>query len=73
MKFALAKSIFKGRFLIFDDAFINYDDKRLLRTLYFLLDQSTEGQILYFSCQSREVEMFRSENIKVNIIKMEDR
>ena len=59
-------------FLIFDDAFINYDIERLIRFLYLLLDESINRQIIYFTCHKREVEFFETENIDINIIQLED-
>lgn len=73
MKLSLIEESSLESFLIFDDAFINYDIERLIRFLYLLLDESINRQIIYFTCHKREVEFFETENIDVNIIQLEDR
>lgn len=40
--------------VILDDAFIQYDDKRLRKTLEFLLEYSKTRQVMLFTCQKRE-------------------
>ncbi|MEQ8197312.1 MAG: AAA family ATPase [Clostridiaceae bacterium] len=42
--------------LIFDDAFVQYDDERLKNTLEVLKELSLKRQIILFSCQKREEE-----------------
>ena len=59
-------------FIIFDDAFINYDLDRLRLALFFLLDLSNSRQIIYFSCHNREEEVLKSEAIDFNMIDLEE-
>lgn len=59
-------------FLIFDDAFINYDMDRLRNALYFLLDMTRSRQIIYFTCHKREMEILDSEAIAYNKIYLEE-
>ena len=72
MKLSLVKESDLDGFLLFDDAFINYDIERLIRFLYLLLDESYNRQIIYFTCHKREEEFLETENIDVNKIKLED-
>lgn len=72
MKLSVAKESIKDSFLIFDDAFINYDIERLRRFLYLILDESLSRQIIYFTCHKREEELFEAENIYVNFIQLGD-
>lgn len=72
MKLSLLEESDLRGFLIFDDAFINYDIERLIKFLYLLLDESSNRQIIYFTCHKREEEFFETENIDVNIIQLED-
>ena len=73
MKLSLAEEAIKDSFLIFDDAFINFDIERLIRFLYLILDESSSRQIIYFTCHKREEDFFEAENIEVNKIHLEDR
>ncbi|WP_311482452.1 AAA family ATPase [uncultured Anaerococcus sp.] len=73
MKLSLVEEVIKDSFLIFDDAFINYDIERLIRFLYLILDESSNRQIIYFTCHKREEEFFVAENINVNTLQLEDR
>ena len=41
--------------VILDDAFVYYDDRRLIQTLRWLKD--SKRQVIIFSCQKREMEM----------------
>lgn len=59
-------------FIIFDDAFINYDLDRLRLALFFLLDLSNDRQIIYFTCHNREEEVLKSEAIEFNMIDLEE-
>lgn len=72
MKLSLLEESDLRGFLILDDAFINYDIERLIKFLYLLLDESSNRQIIYFTCHKREEEFFETENIDVNIIQLED-
>ncbi|WP_296114953.1 ATP-binding protein [uncultured Anaerococcus sp.] len=73
LKLSLMEDISKNSFLIFDDAFINYDIERIRKFLYILLDEASFRQIIYFTCHKREEEFLKAENIGVNIIQLEDR
>lgn len=73
IKLSLIDEVIKESFLIFDDAFINYDIERLIRFLYLILDESSSRQIIYFTCHKREEDFFEAENIDVNKIQLEDR
>ena len=59
-------------FIIFDDAFINYDLDRLRLALFFLLDLASDRQIIYLSCHNREEEVLNSEAIDFNMIDLEE-
>lgn len=72
MKLSLVEESDLDGFLLFDDAFINYDIERLIRFVYLLLDESYNRQIIYFTCHKREEEFLETENIEVNKIKLED-
>ena len=73
MKLSLVDEAIRDSFLIFDDAFINFDIERLIRFLYLILDESSDIQIIYFTCHKREEDFFVTENIDVNRIQLEDR
>lgn len=62
----------KDSLLIFDDAFLEIDDTRLLKVLLFLDELSYDYQILLFSNQLREVELSDSQNIKYHQINLGD-
>ena len=72
LKLSLNEEVFSKIFMVYDDAFINYDLERLRNALFFLLDASTFRQVIYFSCHTREIEVFKSEGIDINFINMED-
>lgn len=59
MKLSLVEEVVKDCFLIFDDAFINFDIERLIRFLYLILDESSERQIIYFTCHKREEDFLK--------------
>ena len=69
LRLALIDMLFEDKKvpLIFDDAFIQYDDKRLENTLKIISDLSDKRQIILFSCQKREVNFLRN---KANIINL---
>jgi exonuclease SbcC len=48
--------------LFLDDAFVQYDDKRLASTLNFLLDYAEQHQVLLFTCHNREMDYLRGKN-----------
>lgn len=55
LRIALANEIFNnGEFIIFDDAFNNFDEIRLKNMLYLLKEYSKVRQIVIFTCQDRE-------------------
>ncbi|QQK07708.1 ATP-binding protein [Miniphocaeibacter halophilus] len=55
LRIALSNEIFnEEEFIIFDDAFNNFDDYRLLKTLKYLKNISENRQIIIFTCQERE-------------------
>lgn len=72
LKFTVNKVFLKDKFIIFDDAFINFDDQRLRNAIFYLLDIKDDFQILYFTCQEREKYILKREEIYVNEIRMED-
>jgi len=49
--------------LFLDDAFVQFDDKRLAATLNFLLDYAEQHQVLLFTCHNREMEYLKGKNI----------
>lgn len=71
LRFALSNNLLDNSFMIFDDAFINYDNNRLRMALLNLLDLSRKFQIIYFTCHKREKNIFDGEGIKINFINME--
>lgn len=72
LKLSINEEAFSKIFMVYDDAFINYDLERLRNALFFLLDASSFRQIIYFTCHDREREVFESEGIKINYLDMED-
>lgn len=66
LRIALANEIFnEDELLIFDDAFNNFDDYRLSKTLDYLKNISKNRQIIIFTCQERE------KNLINNLLKKE--
>ena len=47
--------------LLFDDAFVYFDDKRLARLLGYL--QGLDRQVFLFSCHEREIRILEKEKI----------
>ena len=72
LKLSINEEAFSKIFMVYDDAFINYDLERLRNALFFLLDAASLRQIIYFTCHDREREVFESEGIQINYIDMED-
>lgn len=68
LKIILYNYLIKDKFIIFDDAFVNYDDKRLLKSLFFILDTSFYSQIIYLTSHTREKEMLDLNQIDFNYI-----
>ena len=71
LRFALSNNLLDNSFMIFDDAFINYDNNRIRMALLNLLDLSRKFQIIYFTCHKREKNIFDGEGIEINFINME--
>ena len=71
LRFALCEKLLDNLFLIFDDAFINYDNDRLRMALLNLLDLSNTFQIIYFTCHKREKDILDAEAINIDIKNME--
>ena len=59
-------------FIIFDDAFINYDLDRLRIAIFYLRDLADFRQIMYFTCHKREEEILTSEEIDYHMIDLEE-
>ncbi|SEA35102.1 AAA domain-containing protein [Oribacterium sp. KHPX15] len=55
--------------LIFDDSFAMYDEKRLNSALHFIMDIH-KGQILLFTCHTRERRMLKEAKDKFNVIEL---
>ena len=71
LRFAISNNFLDNSFMIFDDAFINYDNNRLRMALLNLLYLSRKFQIIYFTCHKREKNVFDGEDIEINFINME--
>ena len=54
MRMAFSEAMFKDEspFYIFDDSFVNLDDKKLGCAMEFLERVSRENQVIYFTCHS---------------------
>lgn len=75
LNFALKFSINEvtlDNFLIFDDAFVNYDLDRLRSAIFYLLDESYNRQIIYLTCHKREEEILYSESINYHRVYLEE-
>ena len=55
--------------LIFDDSFAMYDEQRLASALRYITEIH-HGQILLFTCHTREQRILENENVKFNLIAM---
>ena len=55
--------------VILDDAFVQYDDNRLSNALE-LINSYKFKQLIIFTCQKREKEVFIDKNIKFNYISL---
>lgn len=71
LKLVLREKTSKNKYIIFDDALINFDENRLKDSLYFLLDLAANTQIIYLTCHKREAEIIDREDIYVNKIRLE--
>ena len=67
LRFSISKDLLNDSFLIFDDAFINYDNNRLRMALLYLLDLSNEFQMIYFTCHDREEKLLNAEGIAIQV------
>ncbi|WP_326907483.1 ATP-binding protein [Sedimentibacter sp. MB31-C6] len=56
--------------LILDDSFVQYDSKRLKKSIEMLSRESQRRQVILFTCQEREVEYAKELNVKFNYIKL---
>ncbi|MFA9424451.1 MAG: ATP-binding protein, partial [Sedimentibacter sp.] len=56
--------------LIFDDSFVQYDTKRLNKSIEMLANESERRQVILFTCQEREAESAKNMNVKFNYIKL---
>lgn len=71
LRFSISNDLIKSSFLIFDDAFINYDNKRLRTALLYLLDLSNQFQMIYFTCHDREEKILKAEGIEIEVKDMD--
>lgn len=71
LRFSISNDLIKNSFLIFDDAFINYDNKRLRTALLYLLDLSNQFQMIYFTCHDREEKILKAEGIEIEVKDMD--
>jgi uncharacterized protein YhaN len=55
--------------LIFDDSFAMYDEKRLNSALHFIMDIH-KGQILLFTCHTREIRMLKQAKDTFNVVEL---
>ena len=55
--------------LIFDDSFAMYDEQRLASALRYITEIH-HGQILLFTCHTREQRILENEDVKFNLIEM---
>lgn len=67
-KLAVLDSFSEELPIVFDDSFVNYDDRRLANTLKGLERVSKAHQIIIFTCQKRELEVLDELNIDYNRI-----
>lgn len=56
--------------LILDDSFVQYDTKRLRKSLEMLSRESERRQVILFTCQEREADLSRQMNIPFNYIRL---
>jgi uncharacterized protein YhaN len=56
--------------LIFDDSFVQYDSRRLKKSIEMLARESERRQVILFTCQEREAETAKQLNVKFNYIKL---
>lgn len=71
LRLAFIEMIFKSKeiSIYLDDAFVQYDDKRTERTIKHLVSENFK-QCIIFTCQNREENIVRKDNIKHKYIKL---
>ena len=71
LRLAFVEMIFKNKDIpiCLDDTFIQYDDKRLERTIKYLIKERFE-QYIIFTCQKREEVVIRNNSISHKYIKL---
>ncbi len=71
LRLAFIDMIFKGKdvSIYLDDAFVQYDNKRLEKTIKYLINQNFK-QCIIFTCQDREESILSKNNIDHNYIKL---
>lgn len=71
LRLAFVEMIFKNKDIpiCLDDTFIQYDDKRLERTIKYLIKEGFE-QYIIFTCQKREEAVIRNNSISHKYIKL---
>lgn len=67
LRFSLTYKLRDNFFMIFDDAFINYDSHRLRMALLYLLDKACNIQIIYLTCHLREESLLKAEGIDIKM------
>lgn len=71
LRLAFIEMIFKSKdiSIYLDDAFVQYDNKRLEKTIKYLVNQNFK-QCIIFTCQSREESILLKNNIEHKYIKL---
>ncbi|WP_195986302.1 AAA family ATPase [Clostridium sp. D53t1_180928_C8] len=71
LRLAFIEMIFKNKdiSIYLDDAFVQYDDKRIERTIKYLVSENFK-QCIIFTCQHREENIILKSNIKYRYIKL---
>lgn len=57
LRLAVAEELTPQAPLVLDDAFVRFDEKRLLAAMKILKEEANEKQVIVFTCQSREKQM----------------
>ena len=63
LRLAVAEELTPTAPLVLDDALVRFDDTRLAETLHILQEESTEKQVILFTCQSREKQIRKEETL----------
>ena len=71
LRLAFIDMIFKSKdvSIYLDDAFVQYDNKRLEKTIKYLINQNFK-QCIIFTCQNREESILSKNNIEHKYIKL---